>query len=78
MVNTLANHGFLPRNGLNVSMDDLTTGFAAAVNLAPGATELVGAKALTASTTGNPSTFNLDDLDKHGSMYPNCASSNQN
>ena len=59
-------------------MDNLTTAFAAAVNLAPEATELVGAKALTASTTGNPSTFNLDDLDKHGSMYPRCLPINPN
>jgi hypothetical protein len=70
MVNALANHGFLPRNGLNVSMDDLVTAFNASVNLEAAATELVGAKALTASTTGNPDTFNLDDLDKHGSKNP--------
>ena len=67
MVNTLANHGFLPRNGLNVSMEDLIVAFNASVNLASNATELVGAKALTASTTGDASTFNLDDLDIHGS-----------
>jgi hypothetical protein len=67
MVNTLANHGFLPRNGLNVSMEDLIVALNASVNLAPNATELVGAKALTTSTTGDASTFNLDDLDIHGS-----------
>ncbi|KKA31096.1 hypothetical protein TD95_001789 [Thielaviopsis punctulata] len=66
MVNALANHGYLPRDGLDVSMDDLITGFAAAVNLAPDATKLVGSKALTTSTTGNSSTFNLDDIDIHG------------
>ncbi|KAI8151189.1 putative sterigmatocystin biosynthesis peroxidase stcC [Colletotrichum sp. SAR 10_70] len=66
MVNTLANHGYLPRNGLNVSLADLITGFTAAVNLDPAATTLVGQKALLTSTTGNNATFNLDDLDKHG------------
>lgn len=66
MVNALANHGFLPHNGLNVSMDNLITALNASVNLEAAATELVGAKALTASTTGNPATFNLDDLDQHG------------
>lgn len=68
MVNTLANHGYLPRNGLNVSMSDLVAGLQNGVNLAEAATRLVGAKALTASTTGNSDTFNLDDLNRHGCM----------
>lgn len=67
MVNALANHGYLPRDGVNVSMADLITGFNASVNLESAATQLVGAKALLTSTTGNASTFNLDDLDTHGS-----------
>ncbi|EFQ36806.1 hypothetical protein CGRA01v4_04244 [Colletotrichum graminicola] len=66
MVNALANHGYLPRNGLNVSLADLITGFTAAVNLDPAATTLVGQKALLTSTTGNNATFNLDDLNTHG------------
>jgi hypothetical protein len=63
MVNSLANHGYLPRDGLNISLDDLIVAFADAVNLDPAATTLVGVKALT---TGNNVTFNLDDLKKHG------------
>ncbi|GKT52149.1 uncharacterized protein ColSpa_12330 [Colletotrichum spaethianum] len=47
--------------------DHLITGFTAAVNLDPAATTLVGQKALLTSTTGNNSTFNLDDLNAHGS-----------
>lgn len=66
MVNTLANHGFLPRDGLNISLADLVTAFNESVNLAPAATQLVGAKALLTSTTGNNATFNLDDLNTHG------------
>lgn len=69
MVNTLANHGYLPRNGLNVSLADLITGFTAAVNLDPAATTLVGQKALLTSTTGNNATFNLDDLNTHGGKF---------
>lgn len=75
MVNTLANHGFLPRNGVNVSMNDLLVGFADAINLSDAATLLVGAKALTTSTTGDNSTFNLDDLDTHNSTFRLGASS---
>ena len=67
MVNALANHGYLARDGLDISMDDLIVALNASVNLASDATQLVGAKALTASTTGNSSTFNLDDINKHGS-----------
>ena len=68
MVNSLANHGFLPRDGANVSMDDLISALNSSVNLAEDATRLVGAKALTLSTTGNNTTFNLDDLNKHGGI----------
>ncbi|KAK0117497.1 hypothetical protein ONS95_011837 [Cadophora gregata] len=66
MVNTLANHGFLPRDGLNISLADLVVAFNASVNLAPAATTLVGQKALLASTTGNNATFDLNDINKHG------------
>ncbi|KAH7381104.1 Chloroperoxidase [Cadophora sp. MPI-SDFR-AT-0126] len=66
MVNSLANHGFLPHNGLNISLADLIVAFNESVNLAPTATTLVGQKALLASTTGNSATFNLDDINTHG------------
>ncbi|KAH8655054.1 Chloroperoxidase [Tricladium varicosporioides] len=65
MLNALANHGFLPHDGANISMDDLVTGLSESINLAAAATQFVGAKALTASTTGNASTFHLDDLNTH-------------
>ena len=66
MVNSLANHGYLPRDGLNISMEQLVAGFTAGVNLAADATELVGRQALKASTTGRNDTFDLDDLSRHG------------
>lgn len=67
MVNTLANHGYLPRDGLAITLQDLLTGFTNGVNLDPSATLLVGTKALETSTTGDNSSFNLDDLSRHGS-----------
>ena len=67
MVNALANYGYLPRDGLNISLADLVVAFNESVNLAPEATELVGAKALLTSTTGDSDTFNIADLDQHGS-----------
>uniref|UniRef100_A0A0D2YJB9 Heme haloperoxidase family profile domain-containing protein n=1 Tax=Fusarium oxysporum (strain Fo5176) TaxID=660025 RepID=A0A0D2YJB9_FUSOF len=63
MVNAVANHGYLPRDGLHISLEDLIVAFTDAINLDPAATALVGQKALT---TGNNGTFNLDDLNKHG------------
>ncbi|RSM03387.1 hypothetical protein CDV31_010521 [Fusarium ambrosium] len=63
MVNSLANHGYLPHDGLNISLPDLIVAFTDAVNLDPAATTLVGQKALT---TGDNVTFDLDNLNKHG------------
>ncbi|TLD19905.1 hypothetical protein PspLS_09614 [Pyricularia sp. CBS 133598] len=62
MLNALANHGYLPRNGQNIDMDTLKQAFTAGVNLAPDATEFAGKKALTA---GDGTRFNLDQLKKH-------------
>ena len=67
MVNTLANHGYLPRDGLAITLPILLKGFTDAINLDPSATLLVGTKALQTSTTGDNSSFNLDDLSTHGS-----------
>lgn len=66
MVNALANHGYLPRDGQNVSLARLVTGTKAGINLAADATLLVGLKALQTSSTGKFLTFHLDDLAKHG------------
>ncbi|KAL8370093.1 hypothetical protein RB595_000455 [Gaeumannomyces hyphopodioides] len=63
MVNTLANHGYLPRDGRKLNLINLIKGLDAGVNLDAAATTLVGAVALT---TGNLLWFNLDDLNKHG------------
>jgi Peroxidase, family 2 len=68
MVNALANHGYLPRDGKDVSLAALIKGAKEGVNLAPDATLLVGLKALQSSSTGNWLSFHLDDLNKHGSM----------
>ncbi|KAM7204753.1 Chloroperoxidase [Naviculisporaceae sp. PSN 640] len=66
MVNALANHGYLPRDGKNVSLAQIVSGAKAGVNLGSDAGLLVGLKALQASSTGNWLTLHLDDLSKHG------------
>ncbi len=69
MLNSLANHGFIAHTGLNISIDDLVDGIDLALNLAPNSSLPVAQLAVTTSTTGNPSTLNLDDLDKHGGAW---------
>ncbi|KAK3681684.1 Chloroperoxidase [Podospora appendiculata] len=66
MLNALANHGWLPRSGFNVSIDQVVNGIDLALNLSPQSSRPVAELAQTTSTTGNPTTFHLDDLNKHG------------
>lgn len=42
------------------------------INLHPEAAEFPTAVALSTSTTGDPDTFNLDDINKHGGMHSGC------
>ena len=66
MLNALANHGYLSRDGRNISLAHLVSGLQESINLAPDATIFAGLIGLKASTTGNASTLHLDDLAKHG------------
>ncbi|KAK0649973.1 Chloroperoxidase [Cercophora newfieldiana] len=66
MLNSLANHGYLPRNGKNVSIDQIVNGIDEALNLSPLSSRPVAEFAATTSTTGNPSTMHLSDLATHG------------
>lgn len=68
LLNSLANHGYLPHNGANISVSALLDGLDDALNLSEGARlffSLQGNKALKASSTGNASTFHLTDLNTH-------------
>lgn len=67
MLNSLANHGFLARHGLNISVDDIVNAFEESVNLSRDLTLDVAQLAVTTSTTGNPNTLNMDDLNTPGS-----------
>ncbi|KAE9572349.1 putative sterigmatocystin biosynthesis peroxidase stcC [Colletotrichum fructicola] len=68
LLNSLANHGYLPRTGRNISVDALIEGMHAGLNLRDDAKlffRLQGNKALTASSTGDAQTFHLSDLITH-------------
>ncbi|KAK4163989.1 Cloroperoxidase [Cladorrhinum sp. PSN259] len=66
-LNALANHGFLPRSGKNIDLPTYQYAVQHAYNFAHDFLEGVFADALNfhLSTTGNSSTFNLDDLKAH-------------
>ncbi|KAK3350256.1 Chloroperoxidase [Lasiosphaeria hispida] len=66
LLNSLANHGFLPRSGRNITSEELIGALSASINLDPSVAEGPTALALTTSKTGNPDTFDLDNLDQHG------------
>jgi hypothetical protein len=54
-------------------MEDLIVALNASVNLAAEGTLLVGSLALLTSQTGNPATFNLDNVDEHnGELISTC------
>lgn len=70
MLNALANHGFFPRNGKNISIEQMIAGIDQALNLDPASSRPVVELAATTSTTGNPKTVNLADMAAHGSKSP--------
>ncbi|KLU85627.1 hypothetical protein MAPG_04649 [Magnaporthiopsis poae ATCC 64411] len=78
MLNALANHGFLPRDGRNVSMEQLIAGFKEGTNLDPAATQLVAKVGMGASTTGNNDTINLSDFDNHNGFIEHDGSLSRN
>lgn len=70
MLNALANHGFFPRSGKNISIDQIVSGIDLALNLDPASSRPVAELGATTSTTGNPQTVNLADMGTHGSKSP--------
>lgn len=66
MLNSLANHGYINRNGRDISISQLVQGLDEGLNLSPNSSQPVAELAVTTSTTGNPNTLHLDDLNKHG------------
>ncbi|KAK2015822.1 Cloroperoxidase [Colletotrichum eremochloae] len=65
MLNSLANHGYLPRTGKEISMEDLISGLGTALHFNESLVRTLGTPAFATSTTGNPNTFNLNDTAKH-------------
>jgi hypothetical protein len=65
MLNTLANHGFLPHDGKVITENRTINALQTALNIDPVLAEFLFQKALTTNPTPNATTFDLDDLDAH-------------
>ncbi|TLS30808.1 hypothetical protein PpBr36_03892 [Pyricularia pennisetigena] len=76
-LNTASNHGFLPRDGFNVSHQQIFDGFKAALNFESSALLAAVTLGQTTSTTGHPSTFHMDDLNVHN-LFEHDASLSRN
>ncbi|PSN70441.1 Cloroperoxidase, partial [Corynespora cassiicola Philippines] len=63
-LNTLANHGILPRDGKNYTLDKLVPAFGKALNVSVETITTVALAGFRAGSDGK--SFNLDDLKKHG------------
>jgi hypothetical protein len=65
LLNTLSNHGFMARNGLNISISEMVRAMDVALNLDPSLTQPIVELGATTSTTGINGTMNLEDLNQH-------------
>lgn len=65
VLNSLSNHGFLPRDGRNISQDQLNFAFTQALNLDEAVTVSLAKPTFNISTTGVAGTVNLEDMKAH-------------
>ncbi|KAF2102003.1 Cloroperoxidase [Rhizodiscina lignyota] len=65
MLNTLANHGFLPHSGKSITERDTVNALYTALNINQTLGQFLFQKAMTTNPTPNATTFDLDDLDRH-------------
>ena len=65
MLNTLANHGFLPHSGKNISEVDTINALSRALNINQTLGEFLFRAAITTNPMPNATTFSLDNLDRH-------------
>ena len=64
-LNSLANHGFIHRNGRNMTIPHLIEGGAAGMNMGPDFMALIGAAGILSSPDPSGLAFDLDNLDQH-------------
>ncbi|KAI9695640.1 MAG: hypothetical protein M1820_008487 [Bogoriella megaspora] len=65
MLNTLANHGFLPHSGKDISETNTIDALGNALNINQTLAEFLFSKAVTTNPKPNATTFDLDNLSRH-------------
>ncbi|KAF7556331.1 heme-thiolate peroxidase [Cylindrodendrum hubeiense] len=65
MLNVLANHGFLPRDGKNISKTIARAAFKDGLNLDPDFSDIMFDPAVLTNPYPNQTTFDLDHLNRH-------------
>ncbi|KAL4879238.1 Chloroperoxidase [Aspergillus karnatakaensis] len=65
LLNTLANHNYIPRNGRDITHDDMISALTNALNLNGTLAEAMAGQALSANPDPNAETFSLEDLSQH-------------
>ncbi|KAI0548243.1 Chloroperoxidase [Xylaria curta] len=65
MMNTLANHGYIPRDGRNITRENAVKGLADGLNFNPTLSNIMFDQAIIANPEPNATYFTLDQLNKH-------------
>lgn len=74
----MANHGFLPRGGQNITLNDTTTALDTALNIPPEFGALLHKTAVRTNPDGNvTNTFSLPDLGRHNILEHDASLSRQ-
>ncbi|OTB00448.1 hypothetical protein M426DRAFT_324312 [Hypoxylon sp. CI-4A] len=66
MLNTLANHGFLPHDGRNITKDTVVNAMSSALNFESSLGEILFDQGVVANPEPNATFFTLDQLNVHG------------
>ncbi|RYP27088.1 hypothetical protein DL768_011335 [Monosporascus sp. mg162] len=64
----MANHGFLPRSGRNISTDDVVAGLRKGLNVAPDISIMASKNAIALNPEQPATTFDLDFLNRHNAI----------
>lgn len=65
MLNTLANHAYLPHSGRNITREDVVYALGTALNINQNVSHLLFCKAITTNPEPNATMFSLQDLRRH-------------
>ena len=65
MMNTLANHGFIPRNGDNLTRENVVHGLTTGLNFDPAVANIMWEQAIFINPEPNATFFTLDQLNVH-------------